>query len=496
MRLLSITLLLLSGIYLTDIPFYKTTFIKKKETIKEENPVFQTSKTLEIDGNYQELIFETDYTCGIGVYMVPLKGDTAAGLPPRLSTMDGDGNFQLVDQLPGKEILGVAFKRLHFSVNTSIFDTDSGHPYVVITDEGIFSYSVLFVSSVWRIDSLFIPNIVSVANQITKDKSDPIILLTNNGGYDLHYYSYPSLSQQFIIPLNYTPELLEIDAESLFVVGVDSTGGYSLNQYGTSTDSLIGTYSLNQLVSNPQELIATGDSVYILSSPGDSVVSLTTIDLTTSAITQSVIYPLSGARATHNEFEDHRYFTFQPKADTSISELNRQILVFDPVNNQLDTFGLNIEFDFFKHPKPYYSCGLGLMNLSWVGAKYNAQALDSFYFENFPGVFQFPLDGRPDFVNCNFGCLVNNENIREHQKIDFSLYPNPASAHLRIKLTGLSEDKPYLYEIIDNMGRIQHSGTLRGNQRIHLPLNKLTNGVYYFRLNTGESIISQKLIVK
>src|SRR5690606_38903318 len=70
-------------------------------------------------------------------------------------------------------------------------------------------------------------------------------------------------------------------------------------------------------------------------------------------------------------------------------------------------------------------------------------------------------------IPCNIG-------VDEINKVEFDIYPNPASDQIYISVDGLKE--PLSYQIIDSKGSVVHSGTIR--EQIILEISSFTKGVY------------------
>jgi len=494
--------LFLSGFYLVELPKQPTHPQKDigSGNIDLLNNVYHTPKTLFIEGEYAQTLLKTANGCGIGNFLIPLIGDTSKGVPPRLSSIDLNVGAKILDTLPGHEILGVAFKRMYGLNNTSIINEDASFPYVVITNEGLFSYEIPYDFGFGELDmsdSLFIPDIVMASQQVTTDQSDPIVLVTENAGHWIHYYSYPSLSFEFSFPISYTPILLEVEDNGVYVVGQESNGSHTLYHYSKDVDTLLSTQYLPGAIGNPVELIKSANGyIEILSSPGNSEVVLTHVT-PWGSIGQSVVYANGGARATHNEYRGDRFFTFQPMLDTSSANLDEQILILNPTTQVLDTLILNQKLDYFKYPEEHPSA-FGNFNLSGFGAKWNFPTNDVFFYGSYggPWMSQFFAAGRPAFVNATYGCFVNTEDISALEKINFEVYPNPASSYLLLNLTGLDREIPYAYELIDQSGKVLHRNTLYAYQSIELPLHEFAKGVYYFRLQTKDGVVSQKVVIQ
>jgi len=479
-------------LYTKGDPLYDFNTLKKGELSYE--------KPLVIDENIKLAILETSNGCGIGNFIIPSTGDSSQGTPPVIGSIvqNWPPIFMDLDTIPGAQIMGVAFARSGvWPGNSSVIGSG---PYIIISDSGMFSYSIPWDfnpgSSISKIGSLFIPNIRRVATQITIDKTNPIVLFVEDSAnnHSLRFYSYPDQQELFSFAFNVKPEIFEVIDDGLYISGQDTSGANMLYHFGASSDTLFATYPLNNLTSNAQEILTMGDSLFILSSPGDSITILTTINKLDSTLTQTVAYQYSGARATHNEFKGDKLFTFQPTSDSIDSVLNKQILVLNPVINDLDTFLINLELDIFKHPVQEWS-GFGYFDLQWIGARWVGSGSDTVYLKQSSEIVKLETPAFPQYINATFGCWISIPN-NELEKIEFKLYPNPATSDVTIKLSGLEKGRQYNLDIVDLGGKVYYSTSLMAYQEIQIPLNSLAKGVFFIKLDTGRNVLTQKLIIE
>ena len=470
----------------------------------EELHTHAKEEGISIEGPISSAILKTANGCGVGNFLIPLLGDTSQAILPMLTALSYEDpkGYKIVDTIPGNAIKGLAFKRDEWQENSSLISNDPQYPYVVISDIGMVSYFIPDDfspqdSEITKIEEIAIPGIRRVAHQITAEVSNPIVLLIDQApnDYQITSYAYPALEEQFNFDFHFEPEVFEVVEEDLFISGTDTNGIYSLYHFSALQDTLYAKHELNELAANAQELLVIGDAVYLLSSPGDSLTMLSTISTQSGSLSQSIVYSESGARATHNEFKDHKYFTFQPLVDSSNGFLEENILILDPLNNQLDTFLVNLELDYFKNAGEV-SQSFGFYTLSWVGAKWETNSPDTFYmnesgFDNIKLASESPAD----FINATYGCWVSVIE-KEKEKIKFEYFPNPASSEVTINLSGLTKGRAYKLDVLDEAGKIHHSCLLEAYQKLELPLEKLPKGIYFLNLDTGKNLITKKLILQ
>jgi hypothetical protein len=85
-----------------------------------------------------------------------------------------------------------------------------------------------------------------------------------------------------------------------------------------------------------------------------------------------------------------------------------------------------------------------------------------------------------------------SENLALSEPI--SIYPNPASDRLYVDLNGTDDDFKDI-DILNGLGMKIMSVTYSG-KKVQIPLDKMTAGMYYIRLNNGEKYITRKFIVR
>ena len=462
------------------------------------------SDTIVIEGKIGRALLKTSNGCGVGNYMIPSIGDLGQGYGPVLGALKwgnfGNWEYDVIDSLPGTEILGVAFTREMWTGNNSIISPGMQNPYIVVTDEGLYSYFIQYTFDPYNSGDVFTQTstpmlgISKMATQITTTMTNPICLYVQDSAnsYSIRVHSYPDTQELFRFPFHFEPEVFAVNDDGLYITGWDTNGVYSLYHYNTVAFGLLGTYPLNDSASNAQQFLQLGDSLCLLSSPGDSMTTYTLID-TTGALTQSVVYGASGARATYNDYQGDPKFSFQPTFDPNNGYLEEHILIYDPTAAQTDTFLTHLALEYFKYAKEEWA-GFGVFNLSWLGASWNGTNADTCYFAEFGVPFSVVAGARPKYINASYGCWVST--LDETEKIDFKVSPNPTTDQVTVHLIGLERGKDYQLDIIDLSGRLQHRTQLQAYQKLYLPLENLAKGTYILKLNTGQNVLTKKLILR
>ena len=88
---------------------------------------------------------------------------------------------------------------------------------------------------------------------------------------------------------------------------------------------------------------------------------------------------------------------------------------------------------------------------------------------------------------------ITNENVS--QKLDFAIYPNPNSGvfSIDIKTDALTT---YSLEIINSTGLSIYRINQLKETKVNISKSSLKSGVYFIRVNNGESVVTKKMIVQ
>ena len=92
--------------------------------------------------------------------------------------------------------------------------------------------------------------------------------------------------------------------------------------------------------------------------------------------------------------------------------------------------------------------------------------------------------------------LVHNSGIAEvENEYSIALYPNPTSDNATLSVKGLNEEATVI--VTDQAGRVISTSKLAlGQETLELESSKLASGVYYIRIQTANSVRTEKLIRK
>ena len=92
--------------------------------------------------------------------------------------------------------------------------------------------------------------------------------------------------------------------------------------------------------------------------------------------------------------------------------------------------------------------------------------------------------------------LVHNSGINEvENEFAVSLYPNPTTSNATLVVKGLNEQATII--VTDQAGRVLSTSTLAlGQETMEVETSNLASGVYYVRIQTANSVRTEKLIRK
>ena len=92
--------------------------------------------------------------------------------------------------------------------------------------------------------------------------------------------------------------------------------------------------------------------------------------------------------------------------------------------------------------------------------------------------------------------LVHNSGIAEvENEYSIALYPNPTTSNATLSVKGLNEEATVI--VTDQAGRVISTSTLAlGQETMEVETSKLASGVYYIRIQTANSVRTEKLIRK
>jgi hypothetical protein len=98
-----------------------------------------------------------------------------------------------------------------------------------------------------------------------------------------------------------------------------------------------------------------------------------------------------------------------------------------------------------------------------------------------------------DNINITSGFVGLNEVSKNN---NISLYPNPAQNNLSVVIENVQANGNI--SIVDAIGKSVYSTALEGKGKVftNIDLTNISNGIYFVRVNSGNSVSVQKLIVK
>ncbi|HEX5002204.1 MAG TPA: T9SS type A sorting domain-containing protein [Bacteroidia bacterium] len=295
----------------------------------------------------------------------------------------------------------------------------------------------------------------------------------------------PSQVPLFSMTLNMKPGLLAVNFQTAAVAGTDTTGTVRLNTIDLSTGLVTHDTLLGPPADNPVRIENNG-TVTIASSPGDTLITATTYNLNTQAISYSTIYANSGFNTGDFQFG---YFHYQPLTDPNGNNDDKKVFVYDLFSmTPYNTFNINRRLKhliFTSSNYGYYMHGVEeppLDNHVLVYNYFNYQPADSFY-----------TPGPADFIVSDFRCFVSTPEY-DDDLVKLKVYPNPTNGMVNVEASGLICGRDYKMELMDNMGKIIVAETIHAKMYLEIPMKELPAGVYFLRIETRRGPVSEKIV--
>ncbi|MCF8278252.1 MAG: carboxypeptidase-like regulatory domain-containing protein [Flavobacteriales bacterium] len=97
-------------------------------------------------------------------------------------------------------------------------------------------------------------------------------------------------------------------------------------------------------------------------------------------------------------------------------------------------------------------------------------------------------------VETIYGSRITTELPKEPVISNFGLYPNPASSQITLDLLNLKEE-PLSLRILDSSGRIVLEQKQLPLSRLSIPLDGLSNGVYFASVQLKDKLLTERFVV-
>lgn len=85
-----------------------------------------------------------------------------------------------------------------------------------------------------------------------------------------------------------------------------------------------------------------------------------------------------------------------------------------------------------------------------------------------------------------------------NERVQFSLYPNPAEDQLNLEISGVQEDPTLKYKIYDSYGLLKFEKTVSFSSGVyteHIDVSSFISGIYWLRMESG-GVTTSKLFIK
>ncbi|NND77449.1 MAG: T9SS type A sorting domain-containing protein [Flavobacteriales bacterium] len=108
------------------------------------------------------------------------------------------------------------------------------------------------------------------------------------------------------------------------------------------------------------------------------------------------------------------------------------------------------------------------------------------------------------FDNLDLPPIVNNENSEDQTSFnylfqnEFRMYPNPTDDHLVIEFMAEGNSDLYI-KVFDSIGKLmllEETNSIKGGNRSQLDLGHLSPGMYFLKVELGDQILLEKVMVK
>ncbi len=195
----------------------------------------------------------------------------------------------------------------------------------------------------------------------------------------------------------------------------------------------------------------------------------------------------SGIRAAskYEEFD----FIFQPLSD---SVLEDELVILSTTTGVLsDTLWLHHKISSI-HYNPAFGFGFEPYELI-MGT--DDSATNDWVFFRMPYASEFDsllASEAPTWFGEDFRCYVTVQEVEQHLSIE--IFPNPASDYVQIMVNHLGAGKAYPFTITDTQGKILWKQEIFAKEEYRIPFNDFPKGLLILNINTGDRIISRKVI--
>lgn len=445
---------------------------------------------IQLTGKDKDIAFSARNGDGVGGLLYACRGNPLEGALPQICSHRYEIN-PYCKIVPGTKILDVAY-------DIQYYYWDRDRKIGLVTDAGFFLYTQSHKYNARLIlkDSIMMNDLIMTAANNNMSEYTLIQKKEDEDNMIVHYYKNDFPKPLHSTKLDIVPDVVAIHKNHFYVAGDKFEDGYSIKSYNLE-DGIINTpIPLQPESFNVREMIIGKENIYLLSTPGDSMVTLTTINLNNTDVNIDVLDGESGTQVTANASDYHwgwwgdvtypDIFYYKPgnQPDSSnyvISHGGGDTIFF---NKPVDSYA----------PVPlaggYYGFPYFHVAGDWKNGEIDSLHLSYWQTE----IVTIPVCARPDFANQDlrhdFSSLEN-----EADRVALIVYPNPVTNNaLKIELHGLDKARSYSLEIYGYNGRLFQQ-VIHVNDDLYLPFSAYDPGIYHLviRFQDG-STLSRKVV--
>lgn len=135
--------------------------------------------------------------------------------------------------------------------------------------------------------------------------------------------------------------------------------------------------------------------------------------------------------------------------------------------------------------------------INWVEGNGNAATVHNYELNDYDAQKNQPLYYRLKQIDFNgnydYSTIVS-ASLEEDNNVDISIYPNPATDQLTIKIEGTTNE--VYFALYDAIGKRIIDQTFSANDKEIIQLGALSNGLYTITITNGQTQIIEKLIIE
>lgn len=483
---------MLKLIFITFLSFVALFFGREK--LKEENLITMQPST--------KALLITHNGCWDINHFIINRGDSVLNIP---ATIGHDVyGYTLHDSIVWEDTLPTNYL-LDFTIPDGQWQsawTNAGIRYFFAASSNyIYLFSanttMAFTVNIDRIDSLITPP--GFTKMAMDDYSGSLLVACrepDSVSYSYSFYSVPTLSLDTQLIVKLRPDVITMKPYSFpptYNIGGDSMGVARIIELIINNYQVVRDIILPSQAKNIKQLSGNNYFTYFLSTPGDSVSNFVKLNLSDTSFIVNTLFQNTGILSSTYAEMLLGGFLFQPYADTSSYQFDKQLLFVDFQQGAItDTFWLNKRINSLHYNNspsyggsPYKLIMSMISGLSsdWVYYSWDYQ-LSSFD--------SFPAGAAPIWFAEDVGCQIGIEETEK--KLSMDIFPNPAADNIHIHISGLAKGKTYDFTITDVSGKLLWKKDILAKEKYEIPIQNFPAGVLILKIDAGNKSISKKLV--